>query len=293
MVRFLKQNKFNSKIDYQKITNPNVTHYINFNKYNSDKENWVSLENLFSKDFDFLDLLFLKLTGKEAKPEEKRLLLRTLMLVSMGTGCHTPSVFVPKLIASTTKNKEFAIINGLIGGLSTIGTHHLGSVVSVMKTFEFIKKESNGNIKYFVKQYVKEELNKGNNIHGFGHPVYRKDPRPDILFNEIKNTHHSNEYILIFSYLKKELSILKDIHPNIDASLALSYLCLGFEPEQGIYLSFIGRSLNMVCHILEELPKKPFSFLLDSIPLEDKRKNIGILVKRNLIREKDMIRSII
>ena len=50
---------------------------------------------------------------------------------------------------------------------------------------------------------------------------------------------------------------------------------MGFEPEHGIYLSFLSRSLSMVCHILEEVPKKPFSFMNEMVSMEDFQQKVS------------------
>jgi len=271
----MNKNSYN-KIDFQQIKNSSVDHYINLNKYDNNIENWISLKELFEMNIDFIDLIFIKMIGKTPSSDEKKLLLKTLMLISMGTGYHAPSVLVPRLIASTTKNKEFAVINGLIGGLTTIGTHHLGSVVQVMKMFKHMKDNlRDKNVKDFVEDYINVELKNNRKIHGFGHPVYKKDPRTELLLDEI-HSKHDNVYMDIYNSIAKKLMQEKNIFPNIDAALALSYLSLGFEPEHGIYLSFLGRSLNMVCHILDELPRKPFAFLNEAVPLEEKDIDKGI-----------------
>jgi citrate synthase len=266
----MQQGKIKSNIDFHCIKDNKLIQYVNYGSYKSIKENWVSLEELFIKDIDFLDLLFLKLTGKEANEKEKKLLLKTLMILSFGTGCHPPSVMVPKLVASTTKNKEFAIINGLISGLATVGTDHLGAVIGCMKSLVSLKdKMKEHNVKEVVEEFVEQSLKNKEKIRGFGHPVYRKDPRPGLLLNEILKTYEKNIYIDIYVNLAEKLYIEKGIKPNIDAILALSYLCMDFEPEQGIYLSFLSRSLSMFCHILEEFPKKPFSFMNEIVSMED------------------------
>jgi len=265
------ERKIISNIDYVEVKNGNLTYYINCCKYNSKNQNWKSLDELFSElDFDFVDLLFLKLTDKKPTSKERRLFLKTLMIMSLGTGCHPPSVMIPKLVASTTKNKEYAIINGLIGGLATTGTDHLGAVTGTMRNLIYLKEKTvNRNIGKIVDEYVNFELSKGRKIKGFGHPVYKKDTRPVMLIKEVKNTYENNKYITIYDNLVRTIYKKKKIHPNIDAILALSYITLGFEPEQGIYLSFLSRSLSMVSHILEEFPKKPFSFVNEMVSMKD------------------------
>jgi len=263
------KSKIKSNVDYHEIRDGALIQHINCAKYDSDGA-WRTLEELFSMDLDFIDMLFLKLTGRRPVQTERKLFLKTLMILSFGTGCHPPSVMVPKLIASTTKNKEFAIINGLIGGLATVGTDHLGAVTGIMKTLKCIKEEINDNmLKKGVEEYVEVELSNGNKIMGFGHPVYKADPRPAMVLKEIRSMCRSNTYVKVYEQLRKTLYEKKKIQPNIDAILALSYLVLGFEPEHGIYLSFLSRSLSMVCHILEEFPKKPFSFLNEMVSIED------------------------
>lgn len=258
--------KMKNNIDYHVVKNGIPTHYINWQKYNCEKQNWKTLEELFHK-YDFLDLLYVKLRGTEPNEKEKNLFLKTIFISSMGIGHHPPSVMIPKLIASVTKNKEFAIINGIAGGINSYGTDHLGAIVGIMKIFEELKKES--NLEKSINDYVEKCFLENKKVKGFGHPVYKEDSRPKILEEEVKKTYENNVYIKIYSNLKKILFEKKEIHPNIDSALALSYSSMGFEPEQGIYFSIISRSLSMLCHILEEFPKKPFDFLNQIIPEKD------------------------
>jgi len=261
------QERERGKIDFQLVNGKEVRHYINMARYDNAASRWASMEDLFATDSDFIDLLMLKLTGKYPGYRQKKLLLRALMTVSMGTGYHAPSVLAPRLAASTTKNGNFAVINGLIAGLSTVGTDHLGAVAGVMELFVKIKEEAGHGIKEYAENFVSGEIAAGRKIPGFGHPVYEKDERAELLLKEIEKG-FDNEYIEAYSAVAGKLRDEKGIFPNIDAALALAYLSLGFEPEHGIYLSFLGRSLNMMCHIMDELPRKPFSFLNEAVPLE-------------------------
>jgi len=291
------RSKISSGIDFHKEENGTLMQYINCSKYDSHEENWVSLEELFKKeDFDFLDLLFIKMTGKQPGSAERRLFLRSLLITSLGTGCHPPSVMVPKLIASTTKNKEFAIINGLIGGMATIGTDHLGAVVECMRVFELLKRMAScsGDIRGAVEGYVGLKLANSEKIKGFGHPVYSRDPRPAMLLREIIQEYRDDINVRIYIQLSRAMFKKKGVHPNIDAALGLSYSIMGFEPEHGIYISFLSRSLSMVSHILEEFPKKPFSFLneivsiRDFYPAEEEEAEVNELIK-SMWKKKSMI----
>ncbi|PIN70163.1 hypothetical protein COV93_02570 [Candidatus Woesearchaeota archaeon CG11_big_fil_rev_8_21_14_0_20_43_8] len=154
-----------------------------------------------------------------------------------------------------TKSRDFAVINGLIGGLATFGTHHLGAVCENMKLLDDLG--DNG-----VKMWVDEKLSHGMKLCGFGHPVYKKDRRPDILYASIEEVYPDHKMLIRYNALRDELHSRKGIHPNIDAVVGLAYSCMNFEPEQGIYLSFLARSLSMMSHILEEFPGKPFDFFL-------------------------------
>lgn len=254
--------RLQNNIDNNKITNGIPTHKINWAKYNSKEQRWHSLQKIFQKK-DFIDLIFIKLTGNNPTKKEKNLLLKTLLLTSMGVGHHPPSIMIPKLISSTTKNKSFAIMNGISAGILSFGTDHLGAITGIMKTFNELKEKKTKNE---IIKYIQKKIQKKEKIKGFGHPIYKKDSRPIILYNEIKKTYKKNKYIELFEIISEELNKSKGINPNIDAALALSYCSMGFEPEQGIYLSIISRSLSMTCHILEEFPEKPFNFTNKILP---------------------------
>ena len=252
-----------SKIDYANCSDGKTLMYVNLNRFNSSSQNWVSLESLFQTS-DFIDLLSSKLTGKKLERYERELLLKTLLLVGMGVGHEPPSVFVPKVISSTTKDKRFSVINGLIGGLATFGTHHLGAVYDVMQMyFEIVDKDK--------RKYVEDKIKDGEIIFGFGHPVFREDPRSKLLLDEIDKGFARNKYRKSYAQLEEILREEKNLYSNIDAVTGLSYVCLGFQPEHGIYLSFLARSLSMVCHIEEEQGEKPFSFFLENSKAENNK----------------------
>ena len=132
-----------SSVDFHELDDERrVIQYISYGRYDA-AEKWVSLQELFKeRDFDFVDLLYLKLVGRKPLESDRRLLLKTMMISSLGTGCHPPSVMVPKLIASTTKDGRFAIINGLIGSIATFGTDHLGSIADMMEVLEMLREIS-------------------------------------------------------------------------------------------------------------------------------------------------------
>lgn len=263
--------KIESNVDYHEIMAKELRQYVNLARYDSNSDNWLNLEKIFiEEDFDFIDMIYYKLVGKSPAPGDKNLLLKTLGVLSLGTGCHPPSVMIPKLIASTTKDKYFAVVNGLIGGISSFGTDHLGAVSWVMEDLERIKIQSEGrDLEGVVRESVDSSLEKGLSVRGFGHPVYERDPRVKILIEEVEKVHPDNIYLSIHETLSNYLFKRKRISPNIDSALGVSYRSMGFEPEHGIYLSVLSRSLAMVCHILEEFPNKPFSFLNSFVSIED------------------------
>jgi citrate synthase len=252
-----------SKIDRAESDEEGIRMYINYGRHDSKGVNWVSLESLF-QDHDFLDLLFVKLGGKKPSSEERGLLLKTLMLVSMGVGHDPPSVFIPKTIASTTKDERFAVINGLIGGLASFGTHHLGAIYDVMGLYKELRGAD-------VEEYVERRLGNGECIPGFGHPAYREDPRPSLLSKELDRNFADSPDWRNYSHLERVLLERKGLYPNIDAITGISFTCLGFQPAHGVYLSFTARSLSMLCHVLEEGERKAFSFFLEHTRAESNK----------------------
>ena len=255
-----------SKVDFQELIDGRVTHYL----YDRDKEDWVKMSQVLESKLPFIDLIFMKLIGRYPNEDDLRLLNATLVIVSLGTGPHPPSVMTAKLISSTTKDERFAVINGLIGGLASMGTHHLGAVYEVMKFYEEIAEKLSGVVDFplAVRGYAKAELIQGDKLMGYGHPVYDEDPRNAIILDLVRKADADSIYLQIYEEIEGLIWKEKSIHPNIDAAQALAYLVLGFKPIQGIYLNFLGRSLDMMCHIEEEFGRKPFSFLMESSPPE-------------------------
>ncbi|MGQ9630611.1 MAG: citrate/2-methylcitrate synthase [bacterium] len=255
-----------SKVDYQSVEGNRVVNYV----YDNSQGKWVNHEEILRSELTFFDMIFIKLASKRPTPQERDLLHTVLVSVSMGTGPHPPSVWAPKLVASTTKDERFAVINGIIAGIATIGTHHLGAVYDVMKLYQDIASRigEGGDVSAAVKDCVDEKLESGEVLGGYGHPVYDVDPRNQIIKDMVRGINAESLPLKIYEALEEELHKRKGIHPNIDAAQALAYLVLGFEPVHSIYLTFLGRSLDMICHIVEELPRKPFSFLMEASPVD-------------------------
>lgn len=215
---------------------------------------------------DFFDELFWILQKRTCTTREKKLLQKILIVINLTIQHEPPSVFIPKTIASTTKNPRFAVINGLAGGLLSFGTAHLGAIYDIMNIYSELINENNKDIIKNIEEMIKERgifPGFGHPVYKKGHPLYKADPRPSLLIKDIKDQFSKSQYLTNYINLTK-IFHEKGIEPNIDAISGLGYICLGFRAEHGVYLTFLARSLQMMQHICAELKeKKPFTFFLE------------------------------
>lgn len=261
-----------NRVDYQQVSSTHVEHFVNYAQQTASGENWVRLEQLVSSGKGYFDLLFMKLGGSEPTEQSRKLLESALLLASMGTGYHAPSLLLPRMVATTTKDPRQAVLNGLSAGLSSMGTHHLGSIYDVMEGYRELHTRCRGRNEEVSEtetiQWARERLNAGLKIFGFGHPVYAQDPRPRQLEELVAETFGDSPAYRTYRTLTEFLAREKQISPNIDAALGLVFFSLGFGSTSALYLCFLARSLGMLCHIQDELPRAPFRFLEAAVPLE-------------------------
>lgn len=182
----------------------------------------------------FAGMIFELLSGKEADSQELKL-FETILNISIDHGEDTPSAVETIKSAKEGKTISEAVSNGTL----QINDIHGGAIEPAMKNFYEIRNNELG-----IKNYVREQLEQGKRIAGFGHRIYETDPRSQLLFELAKKEGLSETYINIAKEVEKELESAKGkkLPVNVDGAIATILCAFGWDPKLGKAVFLIART---------------------------------------------------
>ncbi|EMJ99771.1 citrate synthase family protein [Leptospira sp. WS58.C1] len=103
------------------------------------------------------------------------------------------------------------------------------------------------------KQLIEEKLRNGENIPGFGHPLYKKgDPRGRKLIEMISRSFPNDPDAQLYLQFIIQIEELLEDYPTIDAGLALVSKMLKLPKGAGIGIFAIGRTAGWLAHAMEQ-----------------------------------------
>jgi len=202
----------------------------------------------------FTEAIFHVLLHRMPNDVERKLLDAVLVSFHAGFGYSTPSVLMPRLAATTGTS----VAGSLAAGYSASGSYHVGATEEVMTIFEDIIKSNTGNLEEHTTSYLKGMMASNKKIYGFGHPLFKKDPRPPRLRALLKELDYTSDYIRIYDIVGEFLAKEKNIHPNIDGINGAILLSLGLKKDHGTGLFLLARTSAMLAHVVDERGKEPF-----------------------------------
>ncbi|PJZ67861.1 citrate synthase [Leptospira wolffii] len=179
--------------------------------------------------------------------ERKRNAIRLLEASLILSADHELNVssFTARCVASS----EASLYQVTLAGLAALSGPKHGLLTEKAADLLF---HASGNPKKD-RSFLEEKLRNGENIPGFGHPLYRKgDPRGKKIIELVSRLFSQNrnlEKYLIF--LKEAEKILED-YPTIDAGLGLVSRILQLPKGAGIGIFAIGRSAGWLAHAIEQ-----------------------------------------
>ncbi|MBN1871630.1 MAG: hypothetical protein JW800_03560 [Candidatus Omnitrophica bacterium] len=239
--------------------------HIRYDKYRDIDGPDLFRERLYVRGRDINDLIG-TLTFTEAIfhillnriPTEVERKIFDVVLVSFhgGFGYSPPTVLLSRLSATTGTSVAHALSAGYAGG----GKYHVGAIENAMMLYSDIK-DSMGtqlSLEEHVDKYINGLLARKETLYGYGHPLFKKDPRPDRLRSILRELNYSSEYIEIYDAVSTLAYEKKKLYPNIDGINSAILLSLGFTKEHGTGLFLISRTAAMLAHVVEEMSKEPF-----------------------------------
>ncbi len=193
----------------------------------------------------FTEAVFLLLKGNLPSEKEAKL-LDAMLVAAVENGIEAPSIFVPRIVASSGN----AFHTALAGGMLAIGEHHGGAGEQAAQIF------SSGKT---AQEVVDEYETAKKFIPGFGHKIYKtEDPRAAALYNKAKELGFSCEAFHLAYAIEKELERRKGkkLPLNIDGAQAACMAELGLDWRLGKALFLIARIAGMSAHVLEEMKQQ-------------------------------------
>lgn len=172
----------------------------------------------------------------EKKPDTHQIrLFETILNISIDHGPNTPSAIETIKAAKNGKS----ISESVAEGIKQINNTHGGAIKPAMKLFYKIDKE-----KLDIKEFVKKTLDKGEKLPGFGHRIYKVDPRSELLFDLSKKEGLDPKFINVAQKIAKELKEQKgkSLPVNIDGSIAAVLCTFGWDSKLGKAVFIIART---------------------------------------------------
>ncbi|TGL61003.1 citrate synthase family protein [Leptospira sarikeiensis] len=155
------------------------------------------------------------------------------------------SSFTARCVASS----EASLYQVVLAGLAALSGPKHGQLTERAST---LLSQSTGNLKKD-KLLLEEKLRNGENIPGFGHPLYKKgDPRGKKLIEMVKRFYPNDPNVQIYLQFLKQVEELIEDYPTIDAGLALVSKVLQLPKGAGIGIFGIGRTAGWLAHAMEQ-----------------------------------------
>lgn len=213
-------------------------------------------------DFTFSEAIFHILLNRRPSETERKIFDAVLVSFHGGFGYSPPTVLLARLSATTGTSIAHALSAGYAGG----GKYHVGAIENAMILYEDIKKTKPADtpLGEHARNYVHNIFNTKGTLYGYGHPLFKKDPRPEKIRGIIRNLDYMSEYIEIYDSVAETAYEEKGLYPNIDGINSAILLSLGFSKDHGTGLFLLSRTSAMLAHVVEELSKEPF-FIEDKL----------------------------
>jgi citrate synthase len=150
----------------------------------------------------------------------------------------------------------------LAAGYTAAGPSHVGACKVVMGLFAQMVATAPELSPRTLAEHTRSTLDallaEGKRIAGFGHPLFRQDPRNPHLRDFVRAQVVTSPYLTVYDTVAARMYEHRTIHPNIDAIAAALFLTLEIAPDYGTALFLCARMAAMVAHIEEARHEPPF-----------------------------------
>ncbi len=204
----------------------------------------------------FAEAIYLALKGElPSEPEAK-------MMNAMLTACIDHGIAPPSVVAARTVFSGGNSLNSAVAaGALTLGDFHGGAIEQCMKLFEELLGDNPGDVKELAKQQVAAMRAAKRRFPGFGHKLYKRDPRTVRMLELAEEYGFGGNYIHFAVAVQDALeeTMGRNMPLNVDGAIAAILCDMGFDWKVGKGFFIIARIPGVVAHIVEEWSReKPF-----------------------------------
>ena len=195
----------------------------------------------------FASLIFELLSEKVPTDFELKM-FELILNLSIDHGPDTPSAMPVVEAAKAGKTISEAVASVIL----EINDVHGGAQERLMETLYEIE-----NGKLIIENFVKQKLEAGERIPGFGHRIYKDvDPRAQLILETLKENGFGDEFVDIARELEKELESQKDsrLPLNIDGAIAVVLCSFGWPARLGKAVFIIARTPGLCGQYLNHAP---------------------------------------
>ncbi len=190
--------------------------------------------------------LLLQITGGRPEPRAAEIFDECLVLHADHT--MNASTFTARVVAATMSDMHSAI-TAAMGALR--GPLHGGANEAVMNTLRAIPGGVDG-----VEPWVRDTLDSGKKIMGFGHRVYKtEDPRATHLrrmSEELADMRGDRTFYEMSRRMEQAVFDTKHLYPNVDFFAASVYHYLGIPTDLFTPVFAISRMSGWTAHVIEQ-----------------------------------------
>jgi citrate synthase len=205
----------------------------------------------------FTDVIYLLHHERLPTGGERRILDAILIGVA-DHGPGSPSAAAARLVASGSRQAPEAAI---AAGVLAIGDVHGGACMAAMQWISqsLAGTQDNMDVGALAAAAVRNAVNSGERIPGFGHRVHREtDPRTAVLFELARANGVLGRGAEFMRAVERELeSQVKRLPMNIDGVLAAVLHDIGCTPLFSKCLFVIGRAAGLSAQVAEEYGERP------------------------------------
>lgn len=202
-----------------------------------------------SSQYGHVENYYYMLTGEQPS-EAKKKALETYMILAMEHGMNA-STFSARVTLST----ESDLVSAVTSALGTMkGPLHGGAPSAVTKMLEDIGEKEHA------EAYLKEKLEKGERLMGFGHRVYKtKDPRAEALRQKAEEVVSNDRDLDLALHVEAEAIRLLEIYKpgrklytNVEFYAAAVMKAIDFDDELFTPTFSASRMVGWCAHVLEQ-----------------------------------------
>jgi citrate synthase len=204
----------------------------------------------------FADVVALLLGGHTPDEGERRLI--DAMLVGIADhGAGSPSAATARVAASGNRQAPEAAV---AAGILAIGDAHAGAGMAclalIAEGLARAARESRSRDEV-ARAIVVEARNDGRRLPGFGHRLYREDPRTTVLFEMAERYGKAREGVAFVRALASAVAeAIKPLPINVDGAIAAVLHDLGYPAAAAKMIFIVGRTAGLAAHVMEEYARE-------------------------------------